>query len=118
MVQSFLESGQSDKEIDVGLDTCTIMTSDDVIVGFAIVNMDLLHLIMVAPEHQRKGYGSKLLAHIERQMFQEYPVITLQTFKNNTSAIVFYQKHGWHEAAEQMTDSIDVPMVFFKKSII
>ncbi len=116
MVQDFIASGQSDKEIDDGLNDCTLMVKGDVIIGFTIVNADTLHLIMVAPEHQGKGYGSKLLAHIEQQMFKDHALITLQTFNNNTHAIAFYQKHGWHETARQMIAGMDMELVIFQKS--
>lgn len=50
------------------------MQQDDVIVGFAIVMDDLLHLIMVDVPYQRMGYGAALLAYVEREMFMRYPV--------------------------------------------
>ncbi len=115
LVRSFIESGQADQEIDDGLNTCTLMVSDDGIVGFAIVKAEVLHLIMVAPEFQGKGYGSKLLAYIEQQMFAEHPAIQLQTFANNAGAIAFYQKHGWREAERQAVDGMDIPLVVFQK---
>lgn len=115
-VRDFIESGQSDKEIDDGLDACTLMMSDEAIAGFAIVNAGLLHVIMVAPECQGKGYGSKLLAHIEQQMFVAHPVITLQTFANNKEAIAFYRKCGWREVEQQTIDGMDIPLVVFQKS--
>ncbi len=115
-VREFIESGQSDKEIDDGLNTCAVMVSGGKTVGFTIVNGEVLHLIMVAPEEQGKGCGSKLLAHIEGQMFMAHPVITLQTFESNIGAIAFYQKHGWREAGRQTVDGMDISLVVFQKA--
>lgn len=100
----YISSGQADKEIEDGLYSCVLIESGGVILGFAIIKADTLHLLMIAPEYQRRGYGSLLLAEAENLMRKEHAVISLQSFKRNAGANEFYCKRGWIEtqaAAEQ-----------------
>ncbi len=101
MVSAFIDGGMSDQEIDDGLDGCTVMLSGGCILGFAITKADLLHLIMVDVPFQGNGYGGKLLEHTERELFQTYAVIRLQSFRQNAGAVRFYLRKGWHVIAEE-----------------
>ncbi len=91
-VQNFIGSGLSDKEIDNGMEHCTLMICNGGIIGFSIMNDSLLHLIMICTAFQNKGYGSKLLAYIEDVLFKEHKTIHLQSFKENIQAVRFYLK--------------------------
>jgi len=64
-IATFIESGMSDKEIDDGLNDCTLLTLDGQIIGFTITYGNVLHLMMIDTPFQRAGYGSALLSHIE-----------------------------------------------------
>lgn len=114
-VNAFIGNGMSDKEIDDGLDRCTVMLSDNVIIGFAITNTNLLHLIMVDVPFQGKGYGGKLLAHVENEMFGRHQSIRLQTFKENTSTLAFYQKYGWMITEEECVPELGKSMLHLQK---
>lgn len=114
-VAAYVESGAVEREIADGLGATTVMLVDGALTGFAVVKADVLHLVMIAPEFQRRGYGSRLLAHIEQQMFAEYPCITLQSFKNNDPANAFYRKNGWDELGGRKHEELDVQTVLFAK---
>lgn len=114
-VESFIGGGASDAEIEKGLERCAILVENDDIVGFAITDDDVLHLIMVAVEHQNKGYGAKLLAYIEKQMFSDFDSIRLQPFAENHATNEFYRKHGWTLASKQPQDDSPIQVLYFEK---
>lgn len=116
LTREFIDSGASDSEIDRGLASCIVLEENTRIIGFAITNNDILHLLMIAPEFQRKGCGTKLLEYTESVMFEKYQTIKLQSFKKNVQAISFYQKNGLVKAGEENPDELDIAVCLFKKS--
>ncbi len=112
---AFIESGMSDKEIDAGLDNCTIMICDGKTIGFAITNEDVLHLIMIDVPFQNAGYGSALLAQIEENLFSKFNCIHLQTFQENVSTVQFYLKNEWIIISQEEVPEMDKIMLQFEK---
>ncbi len=115
-VRNFIESGLSDKEINDGMEHCTLMICNNEIVGFSITNDSLLHLIMIDIACQNKEYGSKLLSYIEDVLFDKYETIHLQSFKENRQAVRFYLKNGWKIIEENPVPEIGKTMLLFEKS--
>ncbi len=115
-VRGFIDSGLSDQEIDDGLAHCTLMVCGERIVGFSITKGSLLHLIMVDTACQNRGYGSKLLAHIESSLFGQYETIHLQTFRENAQAVRFYLKNGWKITKETPVPEMGKTMLSFEKT--
>ena len=114
-VDDFIKSGLADKEIDDGIDSCTVMVNETVILGFAILHDDLLHLIMVDVPYQGSGYGRMLLTKLEDHLFETYPTIHLQTFEDNTNAVQFYLKNNWVITKSEQIPSMNKTMLFFSK---
>ena len=59
---------------------------------------DELHisLLIIDQQLQSKGFGSKVMIHIQEMASDEnYKAITLSSFKNNLSAVAFYIKLGY-----------------------
>jgi len=113
---AFIDSGSPDREIDDGLASCTLMIHDERIIGFAVTDYDLLHLMMVDVPFQGSGYGSALLEHVEGTLFESFKRIRLQTFKNNTPAVNLYLKKGWMTYHEDFTES-GLVMLSLQKTI-
>lgn len=114
-VESFIGGGASDAEIEKGFERCVIFAENGDIIGFAITDNDILHLIMIAVEHQNNGHGAKLLAHVEKQMFTDFDSIRLQSFSDNHATNEFYRKHGWALANEQPQDDSPIRVLHFEK---
>lgn len=70
---------------DVGGDGATLL-------GFLAMTADYIDRLYVAPEHQRRGVGTLLLA----QAFREAPGgLDLHTHVANVAARAFYERHGF-----------------------
>ncbi len=73
--------------------------NDEVIAYGGIWNViDEAHLtnIAVKKEHQKKGYGTKMLAYLEDQAIRRgAKAITLEVRESNISAQKLYEKHGY-----------------------
>ncbi len=115
-VRGFIDSGQADQEIDEGMAHCMLMVCGGAVMGFAITRDALLHLIMVDTACQNRGYGAKLLAYIEGELFEDYETIRLQTFKENAQAVGFYLKNGWRITQETPVPEMEKTMLSFEKT--
>jgi ribosomal protein S18 acetylase RimI-like enzyme len=61
-----------------------------------------LAAIYVDPDHWRQGAGSALMgAALERLGELPYEEVVLWTFKENTPAIAFYERHGWRRDGDE-----------------
>jgi GNAT superfamily N-acetyltransferase len=112
---AFIESGMADKEIDDGLNNCTLMVSDGRTIGFAIANGNVLHLLMIDVSFQRMGNGSALLSHMEEKLFTGHRLIRLQTFRDNTPAARFYLNRGWARIDQATASAPEKDMLRFEK---
>jgi len=115
-VDWFINSGESDKELETHLPDCDVLLRDEKIVAFTIYFDDIVHLMMVDVDLQRTGVGSQLLAHSESRLFvSDKTVIRLETFEGNQQAINFYLKKGWSLTRKQKDEEHGFIRVFFEK---
>ncbi|MDL2229343.1 GNAT family N-acetyltransferase [Treponema sp. OttesenSCG-928-L16] len=113
LIEYFISSGSSDKDIEENIENCIVMKMNETIIGFGTLNQNKIHLIMIAPKYQHKSYGSKLLSHLENILFEKYPMIELRSFKDNKNTNNFYIKNKWTAAGTEKDEGIE--MVLFKK---
>ncbi len=115
-VDSFINSGESDRELQKHIGNCDVLLKENAIVAFAICFKDLIHLMMVDVGMHRTGIGSRLLAHSEIQLFARgNKTIRLETFEGNHQAINFYVKNGWSVTTKQKDKEHDFIRVLFAK---
>ncbi len=101
-VDWYIDSGESDMEIQKYLGNCIVLEKENEIVAFAIFLNDLIHLMMVDDFLHRAGLGTQLLDYVEEQLFSEgNAAIRLETFAGNHQAIDFYTKNGWTVSDQQ-----------------
>ena len=115
-VDWFINSGESNKEIQKYIGNCDVLLVDDKIAAFTVYFGNFIHLMMVDSNLHRSGFGSMLLAHTENQLFsQGNSTLRLETFKGNNQAISFYLKNGWTITKEQEDEEHDFIRIFFEK---
>jgi GNAT superfamily N-acetyltransferase len=73
-----------------------VAEAERAVTGFAAIQDGWLHHLYVAPAHQRTGIGSRLL---EEAKAIAGASLELHVFQRNRGARVFYQRHGFVEAA-------------------
>lgn len=118
LVDWFLSSGESDKELEHQLVNCDVLTVDTSIAAFTIYFDDLIHLMMVDAFLHRNGLGSELLAHTETQLFNSAnTVIRVETFEGNQQAINFFQKNNWFIVRKEEDKENGFIRVFFEKHV-
>ena len=65
----------------------------------------ILHSFCVHPDVQGKGYGKKMLQFAEDfTKGQNYPVLRLDAYSGNKSAVAFYKKRGYRKAGEVLLE--------------
>ena len=112
----FINSGESDRELQQHIENCDVLLKGNIIVAFAIYFKDLIHLMMVDVGLHRTGIGSRLLAHSETQLFARgNTTIRLETFEGNHQAINFYVKHGWSVTTKHEDKEHGFIRVFLEK---
>ncbi|MFC7933219.1 GNAT family N-acetyltransferase [Streptomyces cinereoruber] len=96
-VDWFIGSGASDAHVKTHLERGGVhcLTQDGRIVGFSVLDGSTVDLMMVDPDHHRRGLGRLLLRHAEETLLARYPSIRLETFPDNTRAMSFYEACGW-----------------------
>ena len=115
-VDCFINSGDSDRELEKYLSSCDVLLQNGAIVAFTIYFDDLIHLMMVDVILHRKGLGSQLLAHSESRLFDSNnTTLRLETFEGNQQAIDFYLKNGWSIIRKQEDTQFGFTRVFFEK---
>ena len=116
-VDWFINSGESDRELEQHLLDCDLLLLDEKVVAFTVYFDDLIHLMMVDADLQRVGLGAKLLAHSESRLFSTGKrVVRLETFEGNRPAISFYLKNGWSITRKQRDEDHGFTRLFFEKS--
>ncbi len=115
-VDWYINSGESDKEIQKHIENTDVLIRNDEIIAMAIYFEDFIHLMMVDVDLQRGGIGSQLLAHCEKQISNHgHLTMRLETFEANHQAVHFYKKNGWTITRKQKEEEMDVSRVFLEK---
>ena len=81
------------------------------VVAFMAFVEDYLAALFVAPEHQKMGVGSRLLALAKKMR----GTLDLSVYAENERAVAFYQKNGVRitgERIEEMTGHTELLMTF------
>lgn len=82
--------------------TCLLMKSRDSVIATVLGGFDgrrgyIYHLV-VHRDFRHRGYGEKLLREVIRQLKElKAGKIHLFVFRNNLTAMAFYEKQGWLE---------------------
>ncbi|WBB67755.1 GNAT family N-acetyltransferase [Micromonospora sp. WMMD812] len=96
-VDWFIGSGASDAHVRSHLERGGVhcLSQDGRIVGFSILDGPTIDLMMVDPDHRRRGLGRLLLRHVEDTLLARYSTIRLESFADNAGANSFYEACGW-----------------------
>ena len=116
LVDWFINSGESDKELEEQLAHCAVLLLDTSIAAFTIYFDDLIHLMMVDVYLHRTGLGSKLLSHSENQLFNDgNSVIRVETFECNQQATNFFTKNNWSIVRKEEDKGNGFVRIYFEK---
>jgi ribosomal protein S18 acetylase RimI-like enzyme len=75
-----------------------------------------LHRMRVAPTHQRRGHGVRLLRALERRVAEAgFDPVLATTAAHQAAAVAFYADHGY-EAVDRSTEA-DYELVHFEKEV-
>jgi GNAT superfamily N-acetyltransferase len=106
------------------LDTTTVATIDQRVVGLVVTADDEIEQLYVAPGHRGTGIAAALLQHGERVIADEHRRAFLAVVDDNARARHFYERHGWHDAGPfdyhawtSTGERVDVPCRRYEKSL-
>jgi ribosomal protein S18 acetylase RimI-like enzyme len=82
-----------------------VAASQDVLVGFTILNMKgafvgYIQTVCVAPEWRNQGIGSRLIDFAEKRIFDEAPNVFMCVSSFNTNARELYERLGYAVVGE------------------
>jgi len=63
-------------------------------------------MLLLAPEHQRKGIGARLLGRVLNVATASSRGVQLQVFRINETAKQFYEHHGFRVVSETSTSLV------------
>lgn len=94
-VKWLIESGILDQYISSNISNCSVLLTDNKIVGLCLCKSNLIDLMIVDDKYHHNGYGSRLLEYCEDCLFDKFDELELETLNGNESANNFYLKRGW-----------------------
>jgi ribosomal protein S18 acetylase RimI-like enzyme len=115
-VDAFLAGDAVEHYLEDNLGGCSLMLADGAFVGYAVCKEDLIDLMLIDPDFQRRGLGTRLLKHCEAGLLRRFAEITLESFENNDKANSFYRKNGWAEAGRYFDSRDGVNKIIFRKT--
>jgi ribosomal protein S18 acetylase RimI-like enzyme len=88
---------------DVLIPSCEVWVATDggEVVGLMALAGDWVEQLYIAPEHQCRGHGARLLAIAQANR----TALVLWTFESNVAAQRFYEAHGFIRLGESSTDN-------------
>ncbi len=82
----------------------TVVREENKAIGYSQIedqgNQLYIRMLLLLPNHQRKGIGSRLLNAVIEKAKAQSKGIALQVFKINEQARRFYEHHGFHVQSE------------------
>lgn len=115
-VDGYIGSGMADKEIAGNLENMDVLLYGGDVIGLCIWHGNLLHLLMIAPEHQGTGAAAYFLQHLCEDKFQTCDELRLECFENNKRANAFYEKQGWAVYKVKADAGTGWNRLFYKKT--
>lgn len=117
-VEWFINSGESDREVEKNITNCFVLFDGDRIIGFNIFFDDFIHVMMVDHELQLGGYGTKFLYFAEQKVSEKgFSKIRFETFDLNEQAVNFYKKNNWKLVKSEREEALNLNRVFFEKEV-
>jgi GNAT superfamily N-acetyltransferase len=114
-VSTYLDSGNADRYLEARIDSGWALFDRDVLAGLALTEDMQIGQLMIDHRRHRRGLGTRLLAHVEQQLFATHALLELQSFEANTVANAFYRAQGWQEAERRLDAETGIPMIVFRK---
>ncbi|MFD6970016.1 GNAT family N-acetyltransferase [Streptomyces sp. NPDC059949] len=115
-VDWFIGSGASDAHVRNHLErggVHCLVNQEGRIIGFSILDGPTIDLMMVDPDHHRRGLGRLLLQHAEAALLAQHSTIRLESFAENAAANSFYEACGWLHG-NRLTDQGPVKIEYIK----
>ena len=96
-IEEYIATGATERYPGDSVANCHVLLREDAIVRMAVRKGRLLDLLVIDPDHHRKGYGRLLMTKMEELLFRTYDRIELESFESNDNANAFYRHTGWQE---------------------
>ena len=117
-VEAFIGSGAVEKFVRDNVAIAVVVTLDDELAGYAVSTGDHVDELIIDVAFHRRGLGSMLLAHLERELFKGHDALMLESFRDNDQANAFYDKHGWQVTGAYRDQDYGVDMIRLRKEAL
>ncbi len=115
VVDGFVEGGFIERYLEENVGNCVVLVDESEIVGLAIALGKTIDLLLIDPDRQRRGLGSRLLGHVEAHLFHDWAELLLESFEANRPANDFFRRNGWTEAGRFVDEDSGLPKLRFRK---
>lgn len=83
--------------------------------GFALMEDNLIRLLMIDHQWQRQGLGKRLLGAVESSLFMRHARLWLENYAQNTPGIAFCQRLGWRPVSRYPDGDAGTARLVFEK---
>lgn len=117
-VEAYIGSGAVETFTTETVERGSVVTLGDDIAGYGVDTSNQVDLLVIDERFHRLGLGTRMLAHLERRLFEKFDLLTLESFRDNDAANAFYLSKGWRKVREYREQEYGVAMVEMRKDAL
>jgi ribosomal protein S18 acetylase RimI-like enzyme len=114
-VEAYIGSGAVETFTAETVERGSVVTLGDKIAGYGVETGNQVDLLVIDERFHRLGLGTAMLAHLERRLFENFDLLSLESFRDNDAANAFYLGKGWRKIREYREPDYGVEMVELQK---
>jgi GNAT superfamily N-acetyltransferase len=104
-----------ERAVTDGLPGCVVIARAGRPRGFALMEDNLIRLLMIDHQWHRQGLGQQLLGAVESQLFMRHARLWLENYAQNKPGIAFCQRLGWRPVSRYPDGDAGTARLVFEK---
>jgi GNAT superfamily N-acetyltransferase len=114
-VERLMSGERIERTVMDGLPGCVVIARAGQPRGFALMEDNLIRLLMIDHQWQRQGLGQRLLGAVESSLFMRHARLWLENYAQNTPGIAFCKRLGWRPVSRYPDGAVGAPRLVFEK---
>ena len=115
VVEDYIRSGEVEAFVRKNMAHALVVTHGDELAGYAVATDNHIEQLIIDERFHRRGIGSFLLEHLERELFKDHDELVLESFRDNDRANDFYLAHGWLVGGAFHEEVYGIAMITLRK---
>ncbi len=114
-VDRWLAEGRVEASFNRSLTDCIVIASGEEPMGYARCEGNLIRLLVIDPDRQRRGLGTRLLRGVESEMFTRQARLWMESYAGNRAAAALSARCGWRAVSRYEDPDLATARVVYEK---